>query len=280
MAEKPVRRARRPDLATFAGLVLALVGVLGGLILENGQLKDITQFTAALIVVGGTVGALLVSNPGPVVRSALRRSRMAFLPDPIDCRATLDEIIRLAALARRNGIVSLEDEAVKLTDPFLQKGLNLAVDGVDTTELRSILDLEIRLYADRADRDAKVFESAGGYAPTIGIIGAVMGLIQVMKHLENITEVGKGIAVAFVATIYGVGLSNLLLLPVACKIRAFAAAEIERRELILEGLISISEGMNPKLIREKLSVYQEGVQPGRDSGPVAVPQAKAVGTRS
>jgi chemotaxis protein MotA len=166
-----------------------------------------------------------------------------------------EEIIEYATKARKNGIVSLEQEAAEIEDPFLRKALNLAVDGADLQELRSMMELQIAVDEHRVEAEARVFESAGGYAPTIGIIGAVMGLIQVMKHLANIDEVGHGIAVAFVATVYGVGASNLFFLPVANKIKARAHEETERRELILEGVVGIVEGLNPKLIRSKLEIY-------------------------
>jgi chemotaxis protein MotA len=151
--------------------------------------------------------------------------------------------------------VSLEQEADLIEDPFLRKALNLAVDGTDLQELRKMLELEIALGEHRAEEEARVFEAAGGYAPTIGIIGAVLGLIQVMKNLANIDEVGHGIAVAFVATVYGVGSANILFLPAANKIKARAHHEVQAKELMLEGVAGIVEGLNPKLIRSKLEAY-------------------------
>jgi chemotaxis protein MotA len=167
----------------------------------------------------------------------------------------IEQVIGFATKARKNGLVSLEQEALTIEDPFLKKALTLAVDGTDLLEIRKMLELQICLEEENAEAEAKVFECAGGYAPTVGIIGAVMGLIQVMKNLANIDEVGHGIAVAFVATVYGVGLANLFLLPAASKIKARAHAEIERKELILEGVAGIVEGLNPKLIRSKLECY-------------------------
>src|SRR5262249_6710084 len=155
------------------------------------------------------------------------------------------------------GLVSLEGEALEIEDPFLRKALTLAVDGTDLQEIRNMMQLEMDVYESRALEEAKVFESAGGYSPTIGIIGAVMGLIQVMKNLANIEEVGHGIAVAFVATVYGVGIANILLLPAATKIKSRIEREIELRELKLEGVVAIVEGLNPKLIRSKLEAYRQ-----------------------
>jgi chemotaxis protein MotA len=178
-----------------------------------------------------------------------------FFDSGSDLNPITEEIIGYAIKARKQGLVSLEDEADHIQDPFLRKALNLAVDGTDLQEMRKMLELQIDVEQQHSDAEAKVFESAGGYAPTIGIIGAVLGLIQVMKNLANIDEVGRGIAVAFVATVYGVGLANIFFLPVANKIRARVEAEIHRKELILEGVSGIVEGLNPKLIRAKLEAY-------------------------
>jgi chemotaxis protein MotA len=236
----------KPDLATCGGLLLALVGIIGGLILEGGELKDISQVTAALIVLGGTFGAVLVHMPLRVVRGGLARLKEVFFEAGSDPAEVIEQIIDFASRARRNGLVSLEDEANTIADPFLRKALMLAVDGTD---------LDITLTEQRAEAEAKVFESAGGYAPTVGIIGAVMGLIQVMKDLTNIDKVGHGIAVAFVATVYGVAVANLFFLPAANKIKARAQEEARRKELILEGVSGIVEGLNPKLIRSKLEAF-------------------------
>ncbi len=246
----------RPDLATLLGLILAFGGIVGGLILEGGKLKDISQFTAAIIVLGGTCGAVMVSTPMNVLIGAARRLIHVFL-DKIDTPdAVIEELIGYAASARRNGLVALEDDAMQVQDAFLRKALNLAVDGTDLQEIRNMMQLEIELSENQGLAEARVFECAGGYSPTIGIIGAVMGLIQVMKNLANIEEVGHGIAVAFVATLYGVGLANLVLLPASTKIKARVESETALKELKLEGVVGIVEGMNPKLIRHKLEAYQ------------------------
>lgn len=245
----------QPDLVTVAGLAIALAGILGGLLLEGGRIGDITQKTAALIVLGGTAGAVMVSTPFPVLKGALRRLTGVFLDSSPDLRAICEEVVGYAVKARKNGLVSLEAEADEITDPFLRKALNLAVDGTDLHELRKMLELEIDIAEESAEAEARVFENAGGYSPTVGIIGAVLGLIQVMKNLANIDEVGHGIAVAFVATVYGVGLANLFLLPAASKIKARIHVETQRKELILEGVSGVVEGMNPKLIRAKLEAF-------------------------
>ena len=266
MAEKPDAKAKsaktarsgggiKPDIATIAGLCLALGGILGGLVLEKGSIQDVAQVTAALIVFGGTFGAVLVTSPWPVFRRAMKSMRDVFLEQSTTTAATIQTLIGFATQARKNGIVSLESEADKIADPFLRKALNLAVDGTDLNELRQIMEVDMQLAEQVGDEDAKVWEAAGGYSPTIGIIGAVMGLIQVMKHLDDIKEVGHGIAVAFVATVYGVASANILFLPAGGKLRARNQRATLMKEMVLEGVTGIIEGLNPTLIRMKLTAF-------------------------
>jgi len=250
-------RSTRPDIASILGIVVAFGGILGGLILEGGKISDVTQITAAIVVLGGTLGAVMVTSPMSALTSAAKSLKGVFFEDSIQPEAAVEEIIRYATKARKNSIISLENDLDKIEDPFLRKALSLAVDGTDLKELRSMMELELTQSEQRAERSAKVFEAAGGYSPTVGIIGAVMGLIQVMKHLENIDEVGRGIAVSFVATVYGVAIANLFFLPVANKIKARIHEESSTKELMIEGVVSIVEGMNPKLIRVKLEAFVE-----------------------
>jgi chemotaxis protein MotA len=245
----------RPDVATFAGLLLAVGGILGGLLLEGGKLEDIAQMTAGMIVLGGTIGAVMVTTPLSVLLGAFKRLKTVFFEKVQAPDAIIEEIIAYATKARKNGIVALEQDAEAIPDRFLRKALNLAVDGTDLQVLRNMMELEINLEEHHGEAEAKVFDAAGGYSPTIGIIGAVLGLIQVMKHLEDIKEVGRGIAVAFVATVYGVAAANLFFLPAANKIKARLQRELQIKELMLEGVIGIVEGLNPKLIRSKLDAY-------------------------
>src|SRR4051794_24953649 len=186
-------RRRKLDYSTFAGIAVALAAILGGLLLEKGSLQDLAQITALLIVAGGTFGAVLIGTPPASFMRALRRSRVLFFEEEPDDQPVISTILQFATTARRRGIGLMEEAALKVQHPFLRKGLLLAVDGVDTREIRRHLELELRIEEERADADAGVFELAGGYAPTIGIIGAVLGLIQVMKHLSNISDVGRGI---------------------------------------------------------------------------------------
>jgi len=240
------------DKGTVLGLLIALGGIVGGLLLEKGSLADIAQGTAALIVLGGTVGAVLVATPFADVIAAVRELKYVFYEPAISSQAMLEQLIGFATKARRNGIVSLEEDVDRIEDPFLRKAINLAIDVAELTELKHTMQLDQDMEERRLLSRAKVFESAGGFSPTIGIIGAVLGLIQVMKNLANIEEVGRGIAVAFVATIYGVGAANLLFLPAASKIRGRAKRRLEMTDMILEGVAGIVEGMNPKMIRRKL----------------------------
>lgn len=255
----------RPDLASIGGVALAFGGILGGLLMEGGKIKDVSQITAAFIVLGGTLGAVMVSTPLAVIQGAALRLIHVVLDKTQPPDAVIEELIGFATKARKNGLVSLEREAMEIEDPFLRKALTLAVDGTDLQEIRNMMQLDMDIAESRAQAEARVFECGGGYSPTIGIIGAVMGLIQVMKNLANIEEVGHGIAVAFVATVYGVGLANILLLPAASKIKARIDRETELKELKLEGVIAIVEGLNPKLIRSKLDAYKnEGTAPARE----------------
>ncbi len=295
----PAARSRslRPDVTTIAGLVIGLGGILAGLLLEGGTLQEITRPTAALIVFGGTLGALLLTTPFRVLKIAAARLSTVFFEHRQSPEELIESLIVLATKARKEGIVSLESELGKTQDPFLAKALEFAVDGVDGKELRSMMELEIQLEQAQSEEAARVFTAAGGYAPTIGIIGAVLGLMQVMKNLSNIEDVGRGIATAFVATIYGVGSANLIFLPIGNRIRSQIHARRQLRELTLKGAISIVEGMNPRLTRSMLEAYVRhwtaggtvraggssatfgGISPRRATTRPALPQ-EGLGTRN
>ena len=260
----------RPDLGSIGGLILAVGGILGGLILDGGKVNDVKQVTAAMIVFGGTIGAVMLTTPLQVLMGAARKLGSIFFERAQPVAETIENIIGYATQARKQGIVSLEEEASKIEDPFLRKALNLAVDGMEMSQIRSIMELEIELVEQRGEAEAKAFETAGGYSPTIGIIGAVLGLMQVMKNLANIDQVGRGIAAAFVATVYGVGAANLFFLPAGGKLKARVHAEVQLRELMLLGVLAIVEGLNPKLIRTKLDAYI--VQPASKNKAARAPQ--------
>jgi len=240
------------DKGSIIGILLAIGGILVGLMLEGGKVAQILQPTAALIVFGGTLGAVMLQFPMPVVLAAFASLANVFFERGQDPVAVIKEMVGFAQKARREGIVSLDADVEKIEQPFMKKSLMLAVDGTEPAELRNIMELELNNRVEHDENIPRVFESAGGFSPTIGIIGAVLGLIQVMQHLDNISEVGRGIAVAFVATIYGVAAANLFFLPAAGKLKIRNRAEQLRDEIILEGVISILEGMNPRMLETKL----------------------------
>lgn len=254
------------DKATVTGIAVSFGGITAGLLLEGGKLSQVLQPTAALIVAGGTVGAVLLQFPLSTVIAAARHLRIVFF-EPCSCAT--EEIIRLTKLAqkaRRDGIISLDAELPRIDNAFLRRALTLAVDGTESGELRAIMQLELDASAEAEDELPRVYEAAGGFAPTIGIIGAVLGLIQVMQHLDKIGEVGRGIAVAFVATVYGVGFANLCALPIAGKLRHRMRVRQILRELTLEGVISILEGINPRMLEAKLNGFLQQAAEQRDSG--------------
>lgn len=240
------------DKSSLGGIFLAIGGIIAGLLLEGGNLRQVLQPTAAMIVFGGTIGAVMLQFPLAVVMHAVRRLGSVFVSPGQNAQLTIQRLVQYAQKARREGIISLDADLAHIEDPFLKKSLMLAVDGTEPQELRKIMELELDNQAEYEEQVPQVLESAGGFAPTIGIIGAVLGLIQVMQHLDKIDEVGRGIAVAFVATIYGVGSANLLYLPVAGKMKLRIREEQIIREMTLEGVASILEGMNPRMLETKL----------------------------
>jgi len=243
------------DKSSIGGVLLAVAGIVAGLLMEGGHIGQILQPTAAIIVFGGTMGAVLLQFPMQVVLAAFRNMAHVFSAP----RKQDDELIRLlvgfANKARRNGVVSLDADLASIQDPFLRQAMMLAVDGTEPGDLRKIMQVSLGSITDGEEKLPAVFESAGGFSPTIGILGAVLGLIQVMQHLDDINEVGRGIAVAFVATVYGVGIANLFFLPMAGKMRLRVRSEYQRREMMLEAVISILEGMNPRMLQVKLSGF-------------------------
>jgi chemotaxis protein MotA len=253
------------DKASIGGVLLAVVGIVAGLLLEGGNLGQIVQPTAAMIVFGGTLGAVLLQFPLRTVVDAFRRLTHVFFTPQDKNLKLLQLLVSFANKARRSGVVSLDADLQSIDEPFLRQALTLAVDGTEPAELRKIMSLSLDSRGENEERQPAVFEAAGGFSPTIGILGAVLGLIQVMQHLDKIEEVGKGIAVAFVATIYGVGAANLFFLPAAGKLRIRIHDEHQRREMMLEGVISILEGINPRMLEVKLSGFlEEGQQDQRE----------------
>ncbi|HYD79779.1 MAG TPA: flagellar motor protein [Paucimonas sp.] len=243
------------DWGSIAGLVLALTGVLAGHLLEGGQAASLLQPAAFMIVVFGTAGAVLLQTGIRNFVRGVKMARFVFAPPDDDHGKLIREMSKWSAAARREGLLSLERYVDEVRDPFLRKGLRLIVDGIDPFKLREILEAEIDSYERRERLAARVWESAGGYAPTVGILGAVLGLIHVMENLTDPSRLGSGIAVAFVATIYGVGFANLVFLPIGGKLKAMINDEIARREMLITALAGIASGDNPRLMEERMAVH-------------------------
>ncbi len=240
---------------SLIGLLVALVAILGGNFLEGGHASSLIQLTAFVIVTGGTLGAIMVQTPMTTFLRAWRILPWIFMPPVHRPREIVSKVTLWSNVARREGLLGLEAIAEKEEHLFARKGLQLLVDGNEPELIRGILEVELDA-AEQRDMDAaKVFEGMGGYAPTIGIIGAVMGLIHVMHNLADPAQLGDGIAVAFVATIYGVGLANLALLPAANKLKAHVRRRSMFLEMMIEGIASIAEGENPRNIEIKLRGY-------------------------
>lgn len=246
------------DLATIIGLAMAFGSIVGGAVIEGVHISALIQPTAALIVGGGTFGAVFVSMPLSAIISAMKAVKGVFLPQKVDHEQVVKDIINYATKARRNGLISLEQEAQSARDPFIKKGISLVVDGIDPQKLRETLEADIMAFEDHTKHSIEFYELAGGFAPTIGIIGAVLGLIHVMGNLSDTSKLGGGIAVAFVATIYGLLIANVICLPIGTKLKIRMKEEILRRVMILEGLIAIQNGENPHFIEQKLMAFVGG----------------------
>lgn len=243
------------DLLSLLGVIIGFAALLGGNFLEGGTWQSLANGPAAIIVLGGTLGAAVLQTPKASLVRALRIFAWVIRPPSLAFNAGIERVVSWAKAARKEGLLGLENISETERDDFCRKGLQLLVDGSEPEVIRHVLETDL-LVAEQRDNDAvNFYESMGGYAPTIGIIGAVMGLIHVMRHLADPSELGPGIAVAFVATIYGVAFANLFLLPVANKLRACVREKSQYRELLIEGIIAIADGENPKAIEMKLSGY-------------------------
>ncbi len=245
------------DVLSLIGVILAFVAILGGNYLEGGHVGALVNGPAFLIVVGGTLGAAFLQTPMSVFKRSLAVVRWIFFPPRIDLAGGINRVVGWSMTARKEGLLGLEAVADVEADPYARKGLQLLVDGAEPEAIRSILEVDLYTQEGRDIQAAKVFDSMGGYSPTIGIIGAVMGLIHVMGNLADPSMLGSGIAVAFVATIYGVALANLFFLPVGNKLKAIAMRQSRYREMLLEGILSIAEGENPRSIELKLQGFMD-----------------------
>jgi chemotaxis protein MotA len=243
------------DKISFAGLFIGLSVIIAGHLFEGGSLGSLIQPTAFLIVIGGTLGAVMLQSPLSVFKEGMRMVKWVFFPPSIQPGNLIANIVRWSNISRKEGLLALEAQITTQSDPFIAKGLQLLADGAEPARLREVLEVEIGAQEASLKSAAKVWESAGGYSPTIGIIGAVMGLIHVMENLSDPSKLGSGIAVAFVATIYGVGAANLIFLPIAKKLIANIARVIILREMLLDGLTGIANGDNPRIIESRLQGY-------------------------
>ena len=243
------------DKISLAGLAIGFIAIVGGQILEGGHIGSLVQPTALLIVCGGTLGAVLLQSPFHVFKRGVQMVKWVWVPPVIEQKRQIDQILHWSQLSRREGLLALENFIPQLKDNFVKKGLQLLVDGADPERIRELLEVEINTFEDEWRQSAKIWESAGGYSPTIGILGAVMGLIHVMENLSDPTKLGSGIAVAFVATIYGVGLANLIYLPIAGKLKYYISRMVASREMLVDGLVGIAVGDNPRIIESRLRGY-------------------------
>jgi chemotaxis protein MotA len=256
MTEEDIKR--RVDTGTILGLLLAVAGIVGAQFIDGGRVGSLMQGTAFMIVFAGTIGAVLVQTPPAIFARALRMGRWALFPPSRNADRLIGRLVDWANVARKDGALALEARIRQLDDPFTRSGLQMVVDGFTPDHLREALDVELAARDESQRAAVRVWESAGGYAPTIGIIGAVLGLINVMENLADPARLGTGIAVAFVATVYGLVFANLVLLPIAGKLRNVIAEESLMRELTQEALVGIAAGEHPLLIRARLKGFVPG----------------------
>lgn len=243
------------DKISLVGLTLGLAAILVGQVLEGGHVASLLQPTAFLIVMGGTLGAVMLQSPLRVFLDGMRMARWVFVPPAARHEELIAEATRWSLIARKEGLLALEARIDTLADPFMRRGLQLLVDGVEPERLRDVLEVEIDATETQMKLGARIWEAAGGYAPTIGILGAVMGLIHVMENLSDPSRLGAGIAVAFVATIYGVGFANLIFLPISKKLLAHIGTITAQREMLVDGLVGIANGDNPRIIESRMRGY-------------------------
>ena len=243
------------DKISILGLLLGIVAIVGGQILEGGHVGSLSQPTALLIVLGGTMGAVMLQSPYATFVRGVKMVRWVWYPPVVDYQQLIKQIASWSQVSRREGLLALENVMNQLKDDFARKGLQLLVDGAEPERLREVMEVEINTYEQELKLSAKIWEAAGGYSPTIGILGAVLGLIHVMENLSEPSKLGAGIAVAFVATIYGVGLANLVFLPMSNKLKAHINRLIVQREMIVDGLVGIANGDNPRIIESRLRGY-------------------------
>src|ERR1035437_459422 len=243
------------DKISVFGLLLGVIAIVGGQLLEGGHVGSLSQPAALLIVFGGTLGAVMLQSPYTTFIRGVRMVRWVWYPPVVDNLQLIKQVSTWSQVSRREGLLALENVINQIKDDFTRKGLQLLVDGAEPERLREVLEVEINTYENELRLSARIWDAAGGYSPTIGILGAVLGLIHVMENLSDPSKLGAGIAVAFVATIYGVGLANLVILPMGNKLKAHINRFIVQREMIVDGLVGIANGDNPRIIESRLQGY-------------------------
>lgn len=263
------------DIASILGLIIAFGGLLGGYVMDGGTIKSLIQPSAAVIVFGGTIGATLLSNRFRSMKSAGKFLKVAFFNQSSDLHKDIDMLVDMAVTARREGILALEEQVEDFEDLFLKNGIRLIVDGVDPELVKEMLETEISYIEHRHEMGITLFESAGGFAPTMGIIGTVMGLVHVLGNLSDVAKLGPQIATAFVATLYGVSSANVVWIPIANKLKTRSSDEILGREMTLEGILSIQAGENPNVLRQKLLSFLAASQRNKDEDKAGEEHAEA-----
>lgn len=243
------------DRLSILGLLLALSGIIGGSLLEGGGVAILLQGASLLIVLGGTVGAVMLQSPFKVFGMGVRMGRWAFITPKISQQKMIYQLSAWSNVARRDGVLKLEDQIDEINDPFVRKGLQLLVDGTSAEKIRNVLDVDLQTYEQLHFQSARVWESAAGYAPTIGIMGAVLGLVHVMQNLTDPSKLGAGIAIAFISTLYGVGLANLVFLPISSKLKMIILQQVAMREMFIDGVMMIANGENTRYLENKLQGY-------------------------
>jgi len=250
-----MNKKSKMDVNSVAGIVLAFVAIIGGQFLEGGHVGSLLQVAAFLIVMGGTVGAVLLQSPVKVFINGVKMVSWVFYPPENSPQSLIKQVVNWSNISRKEGLLALESHISTAKDAFSKKGLQLLADGSTPEKLREVLEIDIMALETHQRQSARIWEAAGGYAPTIGILGAVLGLIHVMENLSDPSKLGSGIAVAFVATIYGVGLANLVFLPIANKLKNVIQFEMMRREMLLNAWVSIAKGDHPNVVAERLLSY-------------------------
>lgn len=243
------------DKLSIFGLLLALTGIVGGSLLEGGGVVILLQGASLLIVLGGTIGAVMLQSPLKIFSMGVKMGWWAFVTPKISQQKMIYQLSAWSNVVRRNGALLLEDQIDEMSDPFIRKGLQLLVDGTPSAKIRDVLDIDLQTYEQLHFQSARVWESAAGYSPTIGIMGAVLGLVHVMQNLSDPSKLGAGIAIAFISTLYGVGLANLVFLPISSKLKMIILQQVNLREMFIDGLTMIADGENTRYLENKLQGY-------------------------